>query len=718
FLRRSSRSGDNRPSWRGKQPGSAGETPATGSRALAGETPALPGGSPRIDAIPLQATDVALAPHFVYGWLLLLSSAALTLALSAPIWRSIPLIAYTQFPWRVLELSGLATALLAGLAVHLALRLIEGAGIDTSDRGRSRCRVAVVGLALFVLVVPSLVYLYPRQPFFTYGNLTPSDVTGWERNGGAVGTTSTGEYYPLDVRVRPTAPLPTDLAKVGRLDRATLPVGASVRYLGSSGYDERYRLTLPAAATLQFDVIRFAGWEVVVDGQTVASRASSGQGLLLADVPAGPHQVLLTFVDTPVRRLGWILALVSAVVLVLLGLLDLALGRVIQFWARPWLPSPPTLLPSVPLLQGEPSPSARERGLEGDISLESPLPRLGEGIDGEGALALDRRAVVTVGAGFVGLIALRAISPAPYAAIFARKSPLDRVFGVGHPALIRLEDRVEFLGYDLDDPLVAPGGSLAVTLYWRAVQPLTADYRSLAMIARVGDKGLLAQDDRPNAGGIPTHTWPTDRYFIDPHVIAVPTDAPPMVYQLQVALYDAKTLKHLQQDGVSGWQGEQIVLQRFHVTRPKPVDPSSYRSLPGPVFGGRIGVLGYQVNTDRPRAGQTLELTLIWRAEQAIDHDYTVFTHLIDAKQNQAAGNDSMPLNGQYPTSTWLAGEDVVDPHPIVLPTGLAPGQYHLAFGLYDAKTLRRLPVTEKDWNAPRGQIDLDALPIHVESAT
>ncbi|MGH2461599.1 MAG: hypothetical protein ACRDIY_22315, partial [Chloroflexota bacterium] len=51
------------------------------------------------------------------------------------------------------------------------------------------------------------------------------------------------------------------------------------------------------------------------------------------------------------------------------------------------VPSPPTLLPSDPLLQGEPSPSARERGLRTSISLETPLPRLGEGVGGEGTPA-------------------------------------------------------------------------------------------------------------------------------------------------------------------------------------------------------------------------------------------------------------------------------------------------------------------------------------------
>lgn len=328
---------------------------------------------------------------------------------------------------------------------------------------------------------------------------------------------------------------------------------------------------------------------------------------------------------------------------------------------------------------------------------------------------LDLHAVAVLSAILLAMIALRVTSPPPYAAVFARRSPLDRVVGVQHPAQVRLENAVEFLGYDLSSATVQPGDKITVTLYWRALRPLHTDYRSLAMIARVGDRGLLTQDDRVNPGGIPTHTWPTDRYFLDQHTITIPANAPPMVYQLQVALYNPRTLAHLQQEGVSGYAGQQIVLQRLHVTRATTVNPSTYRSIGTPVFGGDITLVGYQVNSTRLHPGDTLELTLIWRANRPLATDYTVFTHLVDSNQKQVAGNDSMPIDGQYPTSTWLAGEEVVDAHRIALPANLPPGQYHLAFGLYDAKTLQRLDATEKGWNGPRSQIDLDDLPIHVE---
>ena len=47
---------------------------------------------------------------------------------------------------------------------------------------------------------------------------------------------------------------------------------------------------------------------------------------------------------------------------------------------------------------------------------------------------------------------------------------------------------------------------------------------------------------------------------------------------------------------------------------------------------------------------------------------------------------------GDYPTSVWAPGEDIVDPHAIVLPADIAPGQYRLLVGMYSLETLVRLP--------------------------
>ena len=51
-----------------------------------------------------------------------------------------------------------------------------------------------------------------------------------------------------------------------------------------------------------------------------------------------------------------------------------------------------------------------------------------------------------------------------------------------------------------------------------------------------------------------------------------------------------------------------------------------------------------------------------------------------------------MPLEGDYPTSVWAAGEVIVDPRAIVLPADVPPGRYRLLVGMYDLDTLARLP--------------------------
>jgi hypothetical protein len=609
--------------------------------------------------------------HLGFGWCLLLASAAMTLPVSTPVWLHLPFLAYTEYPWRLLQLSGMATALLAGLTVHLGLRVLRRAG--SSDL----VRTSLVGLTLLVLVGPSLVYLYPRAPFLTFGELTAADVTGFETSGGALGTTSAGEYFPVDVAKVPTSPRPADSAG-GRLARSSLAAGDQVTFLGSAGYTERYTSSLTRPTLVRFNLLNFPGWQVTVDGQAVETSSTVPDGLLLASIPSGSHQVVLSFGDTPIRRAGWLLAAFTVVLLVIGG-----------------------------LLQFRGSKPAREVPAAGSrSSVQNDPPE---------ALSLTTRGVAILGAGFLVIAVLRITSPTPYASVFARQSPLDRVIGTSHPLQVNLADNVELLGYDLDTTTVKPGGNVTVTLYWRPLRPLQKDYRSLGMIARVGDQGLLNQDDRPNPGKTPTHAWRADQYVIDQHTISVPAQAPPMVYQVQVALYDPKTLAHLQQSGITGWQGEQVILAQIHVERPAPVDPSTYHSVGDPVFGGTIGLRGYTLSSAQVHPGDKLDFSLTWRAERPIATDYTIFAHLIDAKQNQVAGSDSMPRDGNFPTSTWLVGEDVVDPHPLTVPANLAPGAYHLAFGVYDAKTGQRLEATAQGWAGPRSQIDLDEVPITVE---
>lgn len=123
-------------------------------------------------------------------------------------------------------------------------------------------------------------------------------------------------------------------------------------------------------------------------------------------------------------------------------------------------------------------------------------------------------------------------------------------------------------------------------------------------------------------------------------------------------------------------------------------------SLAHPLYanlGDQVNLLGYDLRPASPSPGDTIHLTLYWRAMTSMDIDYTVFTHLIDGTETIVAQHDSQPEGGDYPTSQWLEGEIVQDEHPLVLTSDLQPGEYTLVAGMYDLESSERLPAYDQD---------------------
>jgi hypothetical protein len=110
-------------------------------------------------------------------------------------------------------------------------------------------------------------------------------------------------------------------------------------------------------------------------------------------------------------------------------------------------------------------------------------------------------------------------------------------------------------------------------------------------------------------------------------------------------------------------------------------------------LGNHIQLLGYSIlPTSDPPA--VLRVRLHWQAEGRPDCDYTAFVQLLDSHGQWVAGQDAQPLGGQYPTSRWQNGEIVADAFDLVLPARLAPDDYRVVTGMYDAASGRRLTVT------------------------
>ena len=93
---------------------------------------------------------------------------------------------------------------------------------------------------------------------------------------------------------------------------------------------------------------------------------------------------------------------------------------------------------------------------------------------------------------------------------------------------------------------------------------------------------------------------------------------------------------------------------------------------------------GYRLASRTLRPGDTLALTLVWRAAGGPTADrWKVFTHLLDASSRVVAQRDAEPADNLRPTTTWARGEQVEDNYGIAIPDDLPDGTYTLEIGMY-----------------------------------
>jgi hypothetical protein len=123
-------------------------------------------------------------------------------------------------------------------------------------------------------------------------------------------------------------------------------------------------------------------------------------------------------------------------------------------------------------------------------------------------------------------------------------------------------------------------------------------------------------------------------------------------------------------------------------TRPAGSPPQRAPMAPSLLaVGDGIRLAGYDAQRVALDAGAILYVQLYWDVESAPTHDWTVFVHLFDAagEQQLVTGADSQPGAGSLTTPRWQPGWRILDEYQLALPADLAPGDYTLTIGLYDA---------------------------------
>ena len=104
------------------------------------------------------------------------------------------------------------------------------------------------------------------------------------------------------------------------------------------------------------------------------------------------------------------------------------------------------------------------------------------------------------------------------------------------------------------------------------------------------------------------------------------------------------------------------------------------------VFGDMLYLRGFVMpGGEVYRAGDSLEISLLWQSDHTVDHDYTIAWFIANPANGQVLvqGQDSAPQAGFAPTSAWRANVPTWDNRALRLPEALAPGSYEVWIAVY-----------------------------------
>ncbi|MCR4406985.1 MAG: 6-pyruvoyl-tetrahydropterin synthase-related protein [Anaerolineae bacterium] len=693
-----------------------------------------------ITAIALLTIVVGWIRQRRVDWLSALLVALLALAtllitpFSRPLWDRLPLLSFTQFPWRFLSVQSFFAAL---VIAHLGERIRFP-------------RTAVV-VAAVLLLLSAMLGLRPEFLPITRADLIPQRLMLYEVFTGNVGSTVRYEYLP-----RWTVPRPYVSAAFLNGGHKPPPVAISGELAGAELLSQRptsevWRVNVTSSqATLAFATLYFPGWQARVDGQPAVVKPVEGLGYVSVEVPHGEHEVRLWLGRTPLRAVSeaisalaglWVIAMLVARWRPLLGgvrraLLGIGLGLAVIALLAGGLRYLPTADESdltmdfarAPFLHHNPDGVRFGKTLRlRRYSLSAEEITAGETLevtlewDGGGDFRAEVQLVTPAEVLFEAGPPPLAQASAPLLAttnhrltvpddaprglallsvrVFEGEREITPVDAQGHvlgttylrPVYITGGRRVsgeepvlaEFdpVGVRLSAVQATPvEGALDLTLTWWAMQPIPANL-AMSLRAMAADGARLAQHDlQPGYGFLPTSLWPPGELVTDRVRLPFPEGrSPDQAVTLEIVLYDR-------------YSGTEFGTARTPlVERERVYAEPSMQTRADVNFGGVMRLLGY----DLVQNDDELQLMLHWQALSPMATDYRVFVHLFEpATERIVTQFDGMPLNGAYPTSWWLPGEVVSDRITLSL-AGVPAGDYRLGVGVYNPATVTRLEAVD-----------------------
>ncbi len=659
--------------------------------------------------------------------------------LSRFLWDNLPLLSFTQFPWRFLSVQAFFAALATGALGLLPLRRLW------------------VPLTAVLLIGAGLLGLQTDNLLLTDQDITSERLAWYEWFTGNIGSTVSAEYLPLTVQPRVynsswlnTGQLSSVRALSGNLLQAKQLEEGATRQTWAVNVSEE-------GATLMFPTMLWPGWVAEVNGDETQIQPASGSGLITVDVPPGENQVDLRLTRTPLRLAAELLSLAALIVTLLL--VAKSAGR--PKFEKPVLIVGGFLLAFLIIFRLWPVNPGAAQDLTWDFAQMGYLHHDAPGVAFDNGAILERyeydrqrvlpgeNLVITLdlshAAGQEVTISLGTPAVAwpifdprpPFMASETKKGtdesmsfelllPVNVPAGLAIPQVtikdaqplttsgrtrgdiylrpLIIENRTtpiennRLLDVQAVDVQQRDDAALDVQLAWFTGQQLSHNYNaSLRLIDEEGN-WLAQMDAQPGYGFLPSSDWPVSVEVNDWLAMSLPQELPDGSRLVLMAnLYDIST-------------GEEILTRRLGIVQ---VQDGRFRFLENEalfellqdltpvtaVFGELIQLQGYELEESEDQ----IRLTLYWQSVAAGQEDYTRYVHLLNPETGEILAQiDSYPQHNSYPTSQWIPGEIVADTLVLDLTDGL-PDTYEIGVGFYrqEGESVLRLKAVDAETAVP-----------------
>jgi mannosyltransferase len=272
---------------------------------------------------------------------------------------------------------------------------------------------------------------------------------------------------------------------------------------------------------------------------------------------------------------------------------------------------------------------------------------------------------------------------------------------LAEPPLVDFSPIITLHYSELSQPSAEPGDRVLLKLLWQAGQ---FNYDDISVAFDLIDS--RQQSYRIGSSLTPSRNfnlprWKPGDIVLGQYWLNIPPEAAPGPAELQVHLVNVHGFFY---DEHFPFSWLEILPTTRNFTPPAEVDMPLKAD-----FSGRTTLIGADCRLStsssddgasqaacRAAPGETVTLTLYWRADSRMDINYTVFTHLLGPGETVVVNADHAPAK---PTQGWVPGEIIADSVTLTLPADLSPGNYAIEVGLYNAAdpAFPRLSLTTGD---------------------